>query len=363
MSKYIQLFLFSLLFFSISVTNAQAPRTLKLVFAGDIMGHDTQIESAWAQGGDHYDYSSCFEHIQAYISGADIAIGNLEVTLAGAPYKGYPAFSSPDALALEIKKAGFDILVNANNHAIDRRKKGLERTLHVLDSIGVIQTGVFNNGLERQVEYPLIVEKNEIRLALLNYTYGTNGIKVTPPNIVNYIDTVIIQKDLNKAASANPDFTIVLMHWGQEYQRLENKTQKQMARFLFKHGADAIIGSHPHVVQPIREYGNGKLVVFSMGNMISNQRKRYTDGGILFDLTLEKTDSTKITDHNYLPVWVHKAEKEAGTAFSLVPAAIDSTYWEEILITSDDATSMKRFLKDTRENLAGQKEVDPDWIK
>jgi poly-gamma-glutamate capsule biosynthesis protein CapA/YwtB (metallophosphatase superfamily) len=363
MPKQINTILAFLIFFGISGINAQSPKILKLVFAGDIMGHDTQIESALKQGGDHYDYSSCFEHIQPYISAADIAIGNLEVTLAGPPYKGYPAFSSPDALALEIKEAGFDLLVNANNHAIDRRKKGLERTLHVLDSLALVQSGVFRDKMERRLEYPLIVEKNGIRLALLNYTYGTNGIKVTSPNIVNYIDTILIKKDLEKAESTDPDFTIVLIHWGLEYQRTENDVQKEMAHFLFDHGADAIIGSHPHVVQPIRDYGNGKLVVFSMGNMISNQRKRYTDGGILVDLTLEKTDSTRISDYSFLPVWVHKPKTEKGTAFSLVPASIDSTYWEKMLITPNDATSMKLFLNDTRSNLPGVNEAEPDWIK
>ena len=343
---------------SMLTVSAQNSRQLKLVFTGDIMGHDTQIESALAMGQGTYDYSSCFRYIEPYLSSADIAIGNLEVTLAGPPYKGYPAFSSPDELAGELKKSGFDILVNANNHAIDRRQKGLERTIRVLDSIGILQTGVFKDAEARARSYPLIVEKNSIRLALLNYTYGTNGINVTKPNIVNYIDTIQMKKDLEKARSAEPDFTIVLMHWGQEYERSENSSQREMAEFLFKHGANAIIGSHPHVVQPIRDYGQGRLVVFSMGNMISNQRKRYTNGGILVDLTLEKTDSTRITDTNYYPVYVHKPILEKGTAFSLVPAAIDSAYFGQLRITGNDAAEMKEFLMDTRENLKGAREAD-----
>lgn len=350
--------------------NSQDNSQLKLLFAGDIMGHDTQIESAKKQGNISYDYTSCFSHLEPYICSADIAIGNLEVTLAGPPYKGYPAFSSPDELALELKKVGFDIMVHANNHAIDRRKKGLERTLQVLDSIDMIHSGVFKDAEQRAIHYPLIVEKNDIRLALLNYTYGTNGIKVTAPNIVNYIDTVQIKKDLQKAATAEPDFTIALMHWGLEYQRTENKSQQEMAKFLFNNGADAIIGSHPHVVQPIKILGNkkvrgnseklqtGNLVVYSMGNMISNQRKRYTDGGILFEMTLEKTDSTYITDYSYLPVWVHKPQNMKGTAFQLVPAAIDSAKQVEIGMDSTAAKTMMQFLKDTRENLSGNKELD-----
>jgi poly-gamma-glutamate capsule biosynthesis protein CapA/YwtB (metallophosphatase superfamily) len=107
---------------------------------------------------------------------ADIAIANLEVTLAGKPYKGYPEFSSPDELADAIKNAGFNVLVTANNHSMDRSKAGLERTIKVLDEKGIIRTGTFEDEAQRNRDYPLIIEKNNIRLAILNYTYGTNGI-------------------------------------------------------------------------------------------------------------------------------------------------------------------------------------------
>ncbi|MFC2089940.1 CapA family protein [Bacteroidota bacterium] len=333
--------------------SCQENSRLKLVFAGDIMGHDTQIASAKAVGKGEYDYSSCFKLLSPYISEADIAIGNLEVTLAGAPYKGYPAFSSPDALAVELKEAGFDILVNANNHALDRKKEGLERTLKVLDSLGIVQTGVFEDLRDRQTRFPLIVEKNGIRLAILNYTYGTNGIKTVPPNIVNYIDSTSLTNDLMKAKTANPDFIIALMHWGLEYQRTENEEQAELATFLLENGTDLIIGSHPHVVQPIREYDSNKLVVYSLGNMISNQRKRYTDGGILVDVTLEKKEKVRIMKYNYLPVWVHKAVTDEGTAFCLIPANIDASAWNTLLLTPEDAESMKTFLNDTRKNLPG----------
>lgn len=357
-NTFFRVLIFTSLYFSVLNLHCQTPKKVTLLFAGDIMGHDTQIESAKMMGDGTYDYSSCFTHVEPWISSADIAIGNLEVTLAGSPYKGYPAFSSPDELAVALKNCGFDILANANNHALDRRKAGLERTLSVLDSLGLIQTGVFRDGTDRARRYPLIVEKNGIRLALLNYTYGTNGISVSPPNLVNFIDTLIIKGDLAKAATAEPDFTIVLMHWGAEYERTENESQRQMAQYLFKHGADAIIGSHPHVVQPIREYGNGKLVVYSLGNMISNQRKRYTDGGIMVSVTLEKTDSTRISDYSYLPIWVHKPEIKSGHAFSLVPANSDSVKIEKISFTSTEKEEMNTFLNDTRENLAGTKETE-----
>jgi hypothetical protein len=347
---------FVLLFFILPVS-AQKSGKLTLVFAGDIMGHDTQIESAMRMGNGIYDYTSCFRYVTPTIAAADIAIGNLEVTLAGPPYKGYPQFSSPDALADALKTVGFDILVQANNHAVDRGKAGLERTLHVLDSLGLIRSGVFRDSMERKVRYPLIVEKNGIRLALLNYSYSTNGIRVTPPNIVNMIDTVAIRQDLQKAATAEPDYTIALMHWGAEYQLTENSEQQQLARFLFQNGADAIIGSHPHVVQPIREM-DGRLVVYSLGNMISNQRKRYTDGGILFQMTLEKNGSTGITGYGYIPVWVHKPETEKGTDFRLVPAAVDTLLYRDLDIGPEDAKMMQLFLEDTRKNLGGITEFE-----
>ncbi len=333
--------------------------TLHLVFTGDIMGHDSQIASALKTGNGSYDYLSCFQPIAPYIRRADIAVGNLEVTLAGAPYKGYPAFSSPDALARALRETGFDVLVNANNHALDRGKKGLERTLAVLDTLSFIRAGSYRDTTERRLHYPLILEKNGIRIALLNYTYGTNGIPVTPPNMVNYIDTAQIRRDLARAATARPDYTIALMHWGSEYQRKENARQRALARLLFEHETDAIIGSHPHVVQPVTLNGDGTLAVWSMGNFISNQRKRYTDGGIAFEMTLVRDgDEVNLLDYAYLPVWVYKRATGNGPAFRVVPAAMDSAVTEMMEMTASDVRAMHLFLSDTRENLPGVREAD-----
>ena len=112
--------------------------------------------------------------------------------------------------------------------------------------------GTYHDSLERDSTYPLILERNSIRLALLNYTYGTNGLTVKPPCIVNYIDTAVIHQDIDKAKAEHPDEIIVFLHWGIEYERDENSVQKNLAQFIFSKGADVIIGSHPHVIQPIR---------------------------------------------------------------------------------------------------------------
>lgn len=336
-------------------------RVLKLVFAGDIMGHDSQIAAAKNHNG--YNYDTCFALLKPYIENADIAIANLEVTLAGPPFKGYPQFSSPDELASAIKKSGFDLLITANNHSLDRRKDGLERTIDVLDSMEIIRTGTFKTPDRRNILYPLIIEKNNIRLAILNYTYGTNGIKVQPPNVVNYIDRDLIKADLQKARLAEPDFIIVTIHWGLEYQRKENAGQQELAEFMVANGADAIIGSHPHVVQPVKNIKAGDkeaLVVYSLGNFISNQRKRYTDGGILFEMQIEKGKETKITDYSYLPVWVHKAPaRNGGKHFVLLPSNKESSYYKsELGMNEEDYRKMKLFNDDTVGHLEGVREEE-----
>jgi len=348
----------------ISLTAAAQQSQLKVVFAGDIMGHDTQIASALAAGDSVYDYKPCFQYLRSYLQDADVVIGNLEVTFAGEPYKGYPAFSSPDELADALLWAGFDILVNANNHALDRGSGGLIRTIEVLRQRDMVQTGTFPDADARGLYYPLIVEKHGIRIALLNYTYGTNGIRDRPPAIVNRIDTARIREDLEKALTARPDFILATLHWGNEYELTENPAQQQLAAFLFSLGVDAIIGSHPHVVQPIRGGDAGSLVAYSLGNLISNQRSRYRDGGIVFEISLNKyreepggTVKTEITDFAYLPVWVWKPDTKKGTLFTLVPANLDSLSAPLPEMTAADRSSMSRFLEDTRSRLKGNGEV------
>jgi poly-gamma-glutamate synthesis protein (capsule biosynthesis protein) len=197
-----------------------------------------------------------------------------------------------------------------------------------------------------------VVEKNGIRIALLNYTYGTNGLKDTPPAIVNRIDKVQIQEDLEKAATAEPDFILVTIHWGSEYQLNENSQQRDLANFIFRHGADCIIGSHPHVVQPIRGEEAGNLVVYSMGNLISNQRDRYRNGGILFELELVKgTDGPEIQNFAYLPVWVWKPRTKKGTRFTLMPANLEDAYVSQLGMSVEDRGKMSQFLDDTRSRL------------
>jgi poly-gamma-glutamate capsule biosynthesis protein CapA/YwtB (metallophosphatase superfamily) len=329
---------------------------IRIIFAGDIMGHDAQILGAYNKETREYDYESTFRYLRPYIENADIAVGNLEVTFAGPPYKGYPRFSSPDDLAIKIESAGFHIMVNANNHALDRGKSGFVRTIDLLDSLNIIHTGTFRNKEERDINYPLIFEKNNIRIALLNYTYGTNSLKADTPCIVNIIDTALISQDLMKAELAEPDYIIVIMHWGIEYERQENKFQKDLARFMLEKGADAIIGSHPHVVQPVeilypdeKDSAHFNIIVYSLGNFVSNQREQYRDGGIIFELLLTKSSSgTFINDYRYLPAWVYRENNKGNFTFYITPVKLYFENESFFNLSDHDKYKINRFYNDTK---------------
>jgi poly-gamma-glutamate synthesis protein (capsule biosynthesis protein) len=178
-----------------------------------------------------------------------------------------------------------------------------------------------------------MVYKNGFKIALLNYTYGTNGVPTEAPTVVNLIDKDLMAKDLAEAVARKPHYIIVVMHWGLEYQLTENAEQRDLAKFLIRNGADMVIGSHPHVVQPIRfetvEMPNGStkeaLVVYSLGNFISNQQQPNTDGGIMFQVDLLKkkgNPEVKIGQHGMIPVWRYIHKPVGGkTTFYAVPVA------------------------------------------
>ena len=258
------------------------------------MQHKAQLDAALQSDGT-YDYSGCFTQVSPEIEAADIAVCNFETTLGGAPYSGYPQFCSPDAYAEAVRDAGFDIFLTANNHCMDTRTRGLIRTLDVLDSLGIKHLGTYRSQTERDSVYPYIIKHGTIRIALLNYTYDTNGIPVAKPCIVNYIDTTVIKKDIIRAKELNADCIIACMHWGTEYMTEPDKDQKKLEDWLYAHGVDHIIGSHPHVVQPVRtlpDYRNRPirhLTVWSLGNYISNMSAPNTDHGLAVTLHLQKT--------------------------------------------------------------------------
>ena len=344
---------FVLMFLAFHI-QAQDTTRLSMIFLGDIMQHDSQIADAFDKRTGAYDYRPCFKYIKPYIQAADFAVGNLEVTLAGKPYKGYPQFSAPDELLVALKDLGLDVIVTANNHSVDRGKSGVERTITMLDSFNIAHTGTFRTMMEKDNTHPLIVERQGFKLAILNYTYGTNGLPVKKPNVVNMIDTASIRMDIQKAVSLNPDMIIVFPHWGLEYQSLPSKDQKAITELCFKYGAHMVIGSHPHVVQPMewRKQKN-QLVAYSLGNFVSGQRKRYTDGGALIRIELEKvtfndqSSLTQIDTAGYILEWVYRTN-DANRDYYVFPVPGVEADQDAFPMDADSKEAFKTFVSDSR---------------
>lgn len=319
MRKYLTFISFSLIIFS----SFSQKRTVRLLFGGDAMQHLPQVEAA--KTGDEFNYDSCFILVKDRISQADIASVNFETTLGNKPYTGYPMFSSPDEFAVSLKNAGFNLFAQANNHALDRGRYGLERTIDILDSIGIKHTGTFKTAETRELYYPLMVIKNGIRIAFLNYSYDTNGLRIETPNQINLIDTIEIKRDIHRAHMYNPDIIIAIMHWGEEYQTYPTHNQRRLTKFLQNNGVRIIIGHHPHVIQPIsitnKEDKIDKVVYYSLGNFISNQQKINTDGGMIAEIVISKTEDkvkTEIESCDYWLLWVWKNSR-AKNNYMLIP--------------------------------------------
>jgi hypothetical protein len=336
-----------------------ANNKLSLLFIGDIMGHEEQIWAAEDRVRHTYNYDTVFTYVKPVISEADFAIANFEVTLAGPPYSGYPVFSSPTALAIACKNAGIDCMVTANNHIADRRSKGIIRTIDLLDSLGIYHTGTFSDPGQRESLYPLMLEKNGFSLALLNYTYGTNGIRVKEPVIVNTIDREVIAKDIAKALGKMPDIVIVFLHWGNQYDTVPSMAQCELAEYLFEKGADLVIGSHPHVLQKMvwtknSLGGKGRVAVYSLGNFVSNMRRKSTEGGAMVRIEISRNSSSAyISDSEYYLTWVYTPIEKYRQKFYVIPC---SEYENKASFFTDPKyhNRMKRFMTDSRSMLYRQ---------
>lgn len=322
MKKYLA----NLTFIFLTLSSYSQEQKVSFLFAGDAMQHKAQLDVAKTENG--YDYSAYFKHVADEIKQADIAVVNLETTLPGKSYSGYPCFGSPDEYAYSLKDAGFDIFLTANNHILDKNRKGMERTISVLDSMKVKHTGVFVNKEKRELFYPLMMIKNGIRIAMLNYTYGTNGFSVEQPNIVNYINKKQIREDIDLAKVMKADIIIANLHWGDEYFLRNNKRQREVADFLIKNGVRLVIGGHPHVVQPIdiqKENDSIRnIIVYSMGNFISAMKPVDTTGGMMvkIDISKDENNNVNIDSCSYSLVWVNKLmKKDTPYFFELLPVA------------------------------------------
>ena len=337
------------------VSLLQSNHTVNLMFVGDAMQHAPQITAAEQADGTH-DYSPCFQHITEDITWADLAVVNLECPLGGKPYTGYPCFSAPDSYAQRLKDVGFDLFLTANNHCLDRRDKGLVRTCQMLDSLRIPHIGTYRDQQERDRRIPYIVNVKGIRIAFLDYTYGTNGIPIQGNVIVDFIDQQQIERDIALARERGADAICVNLHWGIEYQLKPVAVQRTLADWLVTQGVDLIIGGHPHVVEPMevrysKEYDKKVLLVYSMGNFISNQSDIDTRGGAMVKVSMRLENGRPvIVEPRYKLFFVQKPVNR-GENYVLIPEARPD------LLRPDSKGEFTRFMQRTH-NLVMSNNID-----
>ena len=242
--------------------------SLSLVMVGDVLIHEAVFKDALTSDGT-YDFNSMFEYVKPILDGYDLKYCNQESIIGGKSLgiSGYPNFNSPDEIGDTVVDLGFNLVGLANNHAFDKGESAINYSVNYWKKYDdVITAGSYLSDADRNDLK--IYEKNGIKYAFLAYTTSLNGNKLSKDYLVNLYDKDKVKIDIEKVSSA--DLIIVAMHWGNEYTNTPTNSQKEIAEYLANLGVDLIIGTHPHVVQPITYIGD-TLVIYSLGNFISNQ--------------------------------------------------------------------------------------------
>ncbi len=297
---------------------------VSLVAVGDNLIHNTVIDSGKKEDGS-YNYDGLYENFKKYISTPDIAVINQETMLGGSEfdYTGYPLFNSPWEVGEAAIDAGFDIFTCATNHSMDKGSKGIEQELKFFEKHPeVVHVGT--NASEEDYNKIVYYEKNSIKFAILNYTSGTNGISLPDDKqwIVNIMDKDKIKKDVEEARK-NADIVIAFPHWGTENSMTVSDYQKEYAQYFCSLGVDIIIGTHPHVLEPVEwitdeKSGNKTLVYYSIGNFVSHQTNLNQLLGGMAEITVERKDgNVQITTAKLCPIVCHYYKEGKKYKFSV----------------------------------------------
>lgn len=356
---------------------AEKTQSVNLVMAGDILLHSPVEEAARDDETGKYDFDFIFDHSREYISAADIAVVNQEVMIGGEELgvSGYPAFNAPYEISDALVKAGFDVVCHATNHALDKGKKGIINCLdHWRETYpDILVTGIYDNEEDASFDVIPVIERNGIKIAILSYTYGTNGI--SPPSDMKYAvsmlekDRVISQLDL---AEEKADLTVVCPHWGTEYSHNISGEQKKWMEIFREHGADVVIGTHPHVTEPYvfyededtenntNNHGSGDMLVFySLGNFVN-----WTSGsgpgvadrmvGAMADITVSRKEDGEVSIDSYgvrnLVCHVRSGERNV-TVYPLEEYTDDLAAENEII--KQDSSFSKEYCEDLCERVFG----------
>ena len=306
----------------------QPLRSARIRAVGDVMAHDHQLKIAKRKD-DSYDFHPQLSLIADALGNADYTIANLETTIGkcrGQGYSGYPSFNSPRALLDALKDAGVDFLTLANNHMLDRRLEGVLNTVGYVEAYGFDYGGA-NRSLEEKAR-PVIAEVNGIRIGFICETRYTNSQEnyLKPEDreyAINYLRAGEFQEDLQRLKDENVDVIIAIPHWGEEYMRKPDQKTQQIARAMIAMGVDVILGSHPHVAQPIQmltvqgEDGRERtgLVAYSMGNFLSNQNWRYANASLMLDFTLQEKQGGgfQVKNVGVIPLYIWNTQKMVCT--------------------------------------------------
>lgn len=341
---------------------------------GDIMVHGPQLE-AQIQNNGSYSFDNNFQYIKDIISSTDIAIGNLETTVnLEKKYSGYPNFNSPKELLTTLKDVGFDVISTINNHTLDTGYTGVISTLNELKVNGLKSVGTKSDINEKNY---IIENINDINIGITTFSYGDiingqkylNGINsgkatellnvINSNNVIDAFNT--IKKELDLMKSEGAEFIIVGLHWGKEYEQTPTSYQKELSQMLANEGVDLILGSHPHVVQPIEflksecALNEETLVVYSMGNIISNQREEEmgfseSENGIIPIIDIKKDNNNRvyISEVKYIPTWVNKDFRDGKSLYEIIPIDSDITQLakkynvseEDLQVSLDNTTAL-----------------------
>ena len=336
--------------------------TITISVVGDIMCHTPQFEYARVSK-DSFDFNPVFRYVAEYLSTSDFTFGNFETVTAGKEekYSGYPMFNSPSYLLDALKNAGFDLLTTSNNHSLDRGEGGVRKTIIELKNRSINYNGTYMSHADR--DSIRIFDIKGISIAFLAYSYGTNGNPIPKGKsyLINLIDFDLIRVDIQKAKSLKPDLILVHYHFGEEYKREPNSFQKMVVDSTIKMGADIIIGGHPHVLQPFQfiksdhSVFDSVFVAYSLGNFISNQRKRFTDAGGILTITISKNilnNTLKITNVEVMPIWVFKGYTGNKNEFIILPSIIDSNDTLISFLNNNQRNKLIMSIDDAKEILA-----------
>ena len=333
--------------------------TITIMALGDNLLHMPVINSGRKADGT-FDYTHLFDKLQPEIRDTDISVIGQETVFAGKElgYSGYPLFNSPSDMGKTLVNEGFDVVLHASNHVMDKYAAGIEKTLEFwADYPDVTVLGINRSDIDKYTVD--IKEVKGAKIAMLNYTYGTNGINVPADKeyLVNLIDEEKIQADAAYAED-NADFTVAFMHWGTEYSVTPDQQQKDLAEKMCQWGVDLIIGSHPHVIEPVEwitsENGNEMLVYYSLGNFVSRQLEaRNLLGGVANVSLNYDGEKVVISDYSFMPIVTHY--DTTYTQFDVYPL---KEYSNDIapyhgVASHDGAVSVERFRNMVDETFEG----------